>query len=200
MNESAQPLTRRAIAVLTDPRTIRVSASAFYPALMSAIAGVSGTILNVGLTALALWPVRHAHPPIYLVSTALVFMVGLPVLYFILGGRYGFARAAFTVYEATRPAVPALPDGEIRARRVPRPIRWLFKAILTIAGAGDRLTDAVAEIDEREPTGKEIVGAIVDDLVAEHLVAPPGRRSSSWRSSTRRCWSRCSSRREEVGV
>jgi hypothetical protein len=183
------------MTVLTDPRTIRVGASVFYPVMMSALIGGTGTLVNAGLTAIAVWPVRHAHPPVYLLSLLLVFAVGLPILYFILGTRYGLTRAAFAVYEVARPAVidlvieqvraqnaakrgepvlatPAPSDDERPERKIPRAIRWLIKAILTIAGAGDRLTDAVAEIDQQEHPRTVIVGAILDDLVADHLVAP----------------------------
>src|SRR5688500_5798241 len=100
MNQEAeQPLTRRALTDLTDPRTIRMGASLFYPALMAVFIGVSRLLVNAGLTALAVWPARHAHPPVYLFSVFIFFVVGLPVLYFVLGGRYGLTRAAFSVYE-----------------------------------------------------------------------------------------------------
>jgi hypothetical protein len=194
-SESARPLARRAMSVLADPRTIRVGASAFYPAVMSALIGGSGTLVNASLTALAVWPVRHAHPPVYLLSLLLVFVIALPILYFVLGTRYGLARAAFSVYEVARPAVidlvieqvraqnaakrgepvggtPAPSEDERQERKIPRAIRWLIKAILTIAGAGDRLTDAVAEIDQQERPKTVIVGAILDDLVADNLVTP----------------------------
>lgn len=181
MNDFSSP-ARRALDLLTDARTLRAGAAFFYPTVMSFAVGLIGTILDLGLTALIARPWR-VETFTLAVGMLLVFVVLVfPVLYFVFGARYGLARAAFRIYETTRPVVIDLVlehatlktdlTQELQKRRVPRAVRWLVKIIMTVAGAGDRLTDAIAEIDEHDRPAQVVMGAFLDDLFIERLVEP----------------------------
>jgi hypothetical protein len=173
----------RALKLLTDPKTLRAGAGVLYPTVMAAVVGISGTVLSLILAAVVThpWDVSKLTWPVGLLL--LVVLVGFPVLYFILGGRYGVTRAALGIYDAARPAVVDLVLAQIVEQRQPSPspaqsagsskaVKWLVKVIMNLGGIGDRLADAVLEIDKHAQPATVIVGAMLDDLLIQRLVEP----------------------------
>jgi len=161
-------------------RALRAGAGLLYPTVMSVGVGATGTVVNL---ALAVWIMRPWHLsritlPVGLLLIAI--LVVFPVLYFVLGGRYGVTRAALGIYEAARPAVVDLVLAQVMETRqpptrtddIPKAVKWLMKVILNIGGVGDRLADALVEIDQHAQPANVIVGAMLDDLLIEKLVEP----------------------------
>lgn len=162
-------------------RALRVGAGLLYPTVMSIGVGVTGTVLDLAFTAWVTHPWRLSPITLPVGLLLLAVLVIFPVLYFVLGGRYGVMRAALHIYEAARPAVVDLVLAQIVEKREPQPpqtddtpkaVKWLVKVILNIGGVGDRLADALVEIDKHAQPANVIVGAMLDDLLIEKLVEP----------------------------
>src|SRR5687767_10003446 len=111
----------RALKLLTDPKTLRAGAGVLYPTVMATVVGVSGTVLNLILAAVVTRPCDVSKLTWPVALLLLVVLVGFPVLYFVLGGRYGVTRAALGIYEAARPAVVDLVLAQIIEQRQPAP-------------------------------------------------------------------------------
>lgn len=180
---------RRALKLLTDPRTLRAGLGVLYPTVMAVGVCVAGMVLNLTLTAVVThpWDISQLSWPVALLL--LVVLVGFPVLYFVLGGRYGVTRAALGIYDAARPAVVDLVLAQIAEGRqpseaqlqspspaqtsgVPGAVKWLVKVIMNIGGVGDRLADAVTDVAKHPQPANVIVGSMIDDLLIERLVEP----------------------------
>ena len=192
---AAEATARKIAEVLRDRRTLKAATSVIYPTVMALAVGITGTIVDLGLTAAIGRPWKiEAYTP---AMTALYILLVLvfPILYFVLGGRYGLARAAFVLYESCRPLIADLVIEQIReAKRkkreaaaepekkerdvagviqgAPRALKWILRVIVRVIGTGDRLTEAVEKMDELQEPQKEVVSAIIDDIIFARVVEP----------------------------
>ncbi len=154
-------------------RTLTAATSVLFPLGFAMLIGGSGTLADLALIAWIAkpWAMRSASPGVI----ALLALLGLaaPVAYFILGWSYGMGRAIFRVYLTYREAVAEIviqgSETDDWTRDASPALRRVMKIALMLAGAGDRLQDAVGEGKPRV----EVVAAILDDLLYARLAEPP---------------------------
>jgi hypothetical protein len=155
-------------------RTLTAATSVLFPLAFAMLIGGFGTFVDLVLTAWIAKPWAMESAPSWQVIGLLILLgLGAPIGYFVLGWSYGMGRAIFRVYLSYREAVAELviegTDPDDWARDKPVALRRVMKIVLMLAGAGDRLQDAVGEGKPRV----EIVAAILDDLLYARLAEPP---------------------------
>lgn len=153
-------------------RSLTAATSLALPMAFALLIGVTGTLLDLGAIAWIAKPWAK-HASISVIALMLLLAIAAPIAYFLLGWSYGMGRAIFRVYLTYREAVAEFvisrSDPDDWSRDKPPAMRRVLKIVLMIAGAGDRLQDAIGEGKPRV----EIVAAILDDVLYARLAEPP---------------------------